>query len=238
VEDACAHAWVEFLKHQPDRERGSWRGWLYRTAQHEAWRLNALEYKERSVADSGGEPLEPPDPRDRYEERLEFQAALQELRKLPPQMQQVVLIRSQVWKQDDVAGVVGISRQRVATLLVDAALKVAELNEERHEKERPVASPRAARLRELEDAPPVWLTNAIGTRPGRSKSSSGVVLAWRRAVLVIDDYRRVCGHHSATDPIGPTPIEPAARRLHQHAERAIAEVAAERDRRSGISRGR
>jgi hypothetical protein len=75
----------------------------------------------------------------------------------------------------------GISRQRVATLLGDAALKVAELNEERHGKERPVASPRAARLRELEDAPPQWVTNAIGTRPGRSKSSSGVVLAWQRA---------------------------------------------------------
>jgi hypothetical protein len=87
VEDACAHAWVEFLKHQPSREMGSWRGWLYRTAEHEAWRLNAVEWKERSVADSGGEPLEPPDPRDRYEERLEFQAALQELRKLPPQME-------------------------------------------------------------------------------------------------------------------------------------------------------
>jgi DNA-directed RNA polymerase specialized sigma24 family protein len=85
---------VEFLKHQPSREMGSWRGWLYRTAEHEAWRLNAVEWKERSVADSGGEPLEPPDPRDRYEERLEFQAALQELRKLPPQMEQVVLIRS------------------------------------------------------------------------------------------------------------------------------------------------
>jgi hypothetical protein len=84
------------LKHQPDRESGSWRGWLYRTAQHEAWRLNALEWKERSVADSSGEPLEPPDLRDRYEERLEFQAALQELRKLPPQLQQAVLIRSQV----------------------------------------------------------------------------------------------------------------------------------------------
>jgi hypothetical protein len=163
---------------------------------------------------------------------------LQELRRLPPQLQQVVLIRSQVWKQDDVADVMGISQQRVAALLVDAALKVAELNEERHEQERPVASPRAARLRELEDAPPPWLTSAIGTRPGRSKSSSGVVLAWRRAVLAIDDYRRVCGHHSAADAIGPTPIEPDARRFHQHAERAIAEVAAERDRRSGISRGR
>jgi hypothetical protein len=93
-------------------------------------------------------------------------------------------------------------------------------------------------LRELEDAPPQWLTDAIGTRPGRSKSTSGVVLAWRRAVLAIDAYRRACAHHSAKDAIGPTPIEPDARRFHQQAERAIAEVASERDRRSGLSRGR
>jgi DNA-directed RNA polymerase specialized sigma24 family protein len=94
--------------------------------------------------DSGGRPNEPIDPRDRYEERLDFAAALQELRKLPPQMQEVILIRSQVWKHADIAEVMGISRQRVATLLVDAARKVAELNEQRHDEERAVASPRAA----------------------------------------------------------------------------------------------
>jgi hypothetical protein len=163
---------------------------------------------------------------------------LQELRKLPPQMQRVILIRSQVWKQADVADVMGISRQRVGTLLVEAALKVAALNEERHDKERPVASPRAARLRELEDAPPVRLTNAIETRPGRSKSASGVVLAWRRAALAIDDYRRGYCHHSSTDAIGRIPLEPAARRCHERAGRAIGDVEAERERRSGIARGR
>jgi hypothetical protein len=169
---------------------------------------------------------------------VEFQAALRELRKLPPLLQEVVMVRSQVNRQQDVADVMGLSRQRVAQLLVNASLRVSQLNEERHDGERPVASPRLARLRELEDAPPTWLTSAIGTRPGRSKSSSGVVLAWRRATLAVDDYRRVYCHHSSTDAIGPTPIEPAARRCHQSAERAIAEVAAERDRRSGISRGR
>jgi hypothetical protein len=84
----------------------------------------------------------------------------------------------------------------------------------------------------------VWLTNAIGMRPGRSKSSSGVVLAWRRAALVVDDYRSAYCHDSSTDAIGPTPIEPEARRLYQRAERAITEVADERLRRSrGIGRG-
>ena len=48
VEDACGHAWVEFFKYQPDRERGRWRGWLFRVAQREAWRLTALDWKERA----------------------------------------------------------------------------------------------------------------------------------------------------------------------------------------------
>jgi hypothetical protein len=58
------------------------------------------------------------DPRDRYAERLEFQAVLQEL---------------------------GVSRQRVATVLRDVGDRVAKLNERRHDRERPVAAPRAAR---------------------------------------------------------------------------------------------
>src|SRR4051794_41130183 len=37
IEDAAAYAWIQFLRHQPDRDR-EWQGWLYRTAQHETWR--------------------------------------------------------------------------------------------------------------------------------------------------------------------------------------------------------
>src|SRR3954454_10726219 len=38
VEDACAFAWAEFLRYQPDRSR-NWRSWLFRTAEREAWRI-------------------------------------------------------------------------------------------------------------------------------------------------------------------------------------------------------
>jgi RNA polymerase sigma factor (sigma-70 family) len=238
IEDACALAWVEFLKKQPDRDN-SWQGWLYTVAKREAWRLNALEWKERAHVFEDGTPIEQADPRDRLEERLEFQAALQELGKLPPRFQEVVMIRSQVWKQADVAEIMGLSRPRVAQMLIDAAARVAELNERRHDAERPVASPRAARLRELEDNPPTWLSNAIGRKPPRNKSSAGITLAWRRAALAIDDYRNAHRHDSPTDAIGPTPLEPAARRAFRRAERAIAEVDEERMRRKhGLGRGR
>jgi DNA-directed RNA polymerase specialized sigma24 family protein len=236
VEDACAFAWIQFLKHQPDRDR-SWEGWLYRVAKNEAFRLTALERREAELVTSEDRPVELPDPRDRYAERLEFLSAVQKLKKLSPLHQETVMIRSQVSTQREVAEIMGLSRQRVAYLLTQAHMRVAELNEERHNSERPVASPRAARLRELEDDPPAWLKNAIGTRPGRSKSSSGVVLAWRRAALVLDDYRRASGNRSATDAIGAIPIDPAARRAYQRAERAIKEVADERWRRGhGLGR--
>jgi DNA-directed RNA polymerase specialized sigma24 family protein len=98
-----------------------WKGWLFRTAQREAWRLNALHCKERDVVDWAGRYVEQADPPDRYEERHEFQAALQELRKLPPRLPEVVMIRSQESKKDDVAQIMGISRPRVAKLLVEAS---------------------------------------------------------------------------------------------------------------------
>jgi DNA-directed RNA polymerase specialized sigma24 family protein len=59
----------------------------------------------------------PADPRDRYEERLDFLAALEELDKLPERLKAVVLVRSQVERHAEVADVLGINRQRVAFLL-------------------------------------------------------------------------------------------------------------------------
>src|ERR1700752_907019 len=45
IEDACAYAWAQFMERQPDREL-NWRGWLFRTAQRQAWLL------EREVRES------------------------------------------------------------------------------------------------------------------------------------------------------------------------------------------
>jgi DNA-directed RNA polymerase specialized sigma24 family protein len=236
VDDACGFAWLQFLREQPEREQ-NWQGWLYRVAQREAWRLTALEWQERDLRGKEGELIHHPDPRDRYDERIRFDAALAQLKRLPPALQRVVLIRSQVWKQEEVAEVMGIRVDQVDRLLRAAAVQLAEVNENRHERERPVASPRAARLRELEDDPPEWLTNVIGKRPNRSKSSAGVVLAWRRAALAIEDYRTVSCHSSPTEAIGLAPAVPAASRAYVRAQRAIGDVAIERERRHrGIER--
>jgi DNA-directed RNA polymerase specialized sigma24 family protein len=42
VDDACNYAWMEFIRHQPDRDR-SWKAWLVTTAQREAWKLDGQE---------------------------------------------------------------------------------------------------------------------------------------------------------------------------------------------------
>ena len=160
--DACAFAWVQFLREQPDREQ-NWQGWI-----HEGSARGVAAERDRVAASATSRWRwcgHRSDPRDRFDERVRFDAALQELKRLPPELQRVVLIRSQVWKQEDVAEVMGIKPDQVNGLLRAAAIQLAEVNEDRHERERPVASPRAARLRELEDEPPEWLSQGDRALP-------------------------------------------------------------------------
>jgi DNA-directed RNA polymerase specialized sigma24 family protein len=132
----------------PDRDQ-SWKGWLYRTAQREAWRLNAEHRRAGLRIISGGKEerhpgaiREPADPRDRLDERLEVLAALQELRTLPRNLRLVVLVNSQSSRHRDVAEVLGISRSRVAQLMQQVAVHTQQRAEIRAELERPVANPR------------------------------------------------------------------------------------------------
>ena len=237
VEDACSFAWVEFFRYQPDRDR-NWKGWLVTVAKREAWRLNGLELREREAVRGEDLPMDLVDPRDRHAEVLEFRAAIEELRKLPPLLQEVVVIQFAGQPAPGRGRLDGSqpAARRVPAYPGCAAGRAAQRGAA--EEERPVASPRAARLRELEESPPEWLTNAIGRRPGRTKSDSSIVLAWRRAAMVIDDFRQSHGWGSRTDAIGAIPIDQVARRRYQRAERAIADVAEARDRRKGVSRER
>ena len=90
----------------------------------------------------------------------------------------------------------------------------------------------------LEDDPPKWLTEAIGRAPSRNKTGGPAVLAWRRAALAIDDYRRDHGWHAPDAALGPHPLAPAARRAYERAQRAVEQVRQERVRRRGLQRER
>ena len=92
VADACSFAWLQFLRYQPPRD-GAWKGWMVTTAQREAWRLRAIENRDRDLTDAEVKGVLPIDPRDRFAERVAFDSALQQLKRLPPELQRVVLIR-------------------------------------------------------------------------------------------------------------------------------------------------
>jgi DNA-directed RNA polymerase specialized sigma24 family protein len=88
IEDACAHAWAQFLRYQPDRDQ-NWRGWLFRTAQREAWRLSrerwqTYEYREQidvpgtALAPQPVHALDPILVREALRERLAAIAGLSE----------------------------------------------------------------------------------------------------------------------------------------------------------------
>ena len=91
----------------------------------------------------------------------------------------------------------GIRPDQVERLLSAAAIQVAKLNEQRHDRERPVASPRAARLRELEDDPPDWLSKVIGKCP-----HSIEILCWRHPGVAPCGARdrRLPPHHWLREP--------------------------------------
>src|SRR4051794_6639994 len=164
---------------------------------------------------------------------------MDEVKRLPKRMRQVVVVRSQVPRHKDVADILGISTGRVGYLLATVGNTLRQLDEQRAERERPIASPRAARLRELEENTPEWLIEAIGRLPTRGKNASATVLAWRRAALAIDDYRSAHGWTSSENGLGPKPASDLpARRAHDRAERAVNQVREERVRQSGRSRDR
>ena len=49
--DACSFAWLQFLRYQPPRG-GNWKGWMVTTAQREAWRLTAIEWRDRDLSEA------------------------------------------------------------------------------------------------------------------------------------------------------------------------------------------
>jgi hypothetical protein len=226
--------WVQFLRHQPDRDQ-NWQGWLFRTAQREAWRLTAIRHRDwRLTSAMPDRELTDSDPAVRLQLRQDFQEAVAELKQLPKPMQEVVLVASQVRRHRDVGEIRDIPENRVGYLLASAGAALGDAAERRAERERPVASPRAARLRELEDAPPEWLIEAVGRPLARGKNASASILAWRRAALAIDDYRHDHGWASPYEGLGPRPTDNlVARRAHEQARRAIERVSVERARRRG-----
>lgn len=131
IEDACATAWAQFLRYQPDRDE-NWRGWLYRTATREAIQLRARELGVLHLgpAEPGqiGMVSEVADPRPAPQiEYMVVREALDTLSRVPERRRKVAALKLAGLKYTGVAATLGLSTTRVDKLLREArALMQAE----------------------------------------------------------------------------------------------------------------
>jgi DNA-directed RNA polymerase specialized sigma24 family protein len=230
VDDACNYAWMELIRHQPDRD-GRWKAWLVTTAQREAWKLDGKERSHTGFEVKGNRDeltREPADPRDVVAIRSELRFALDVFATVPERRREAKALLVTGFKYTDIQERLGLTYTRVNHLISEAN-KAVQTERHRAAQLDVDGPPKARRLRELETNPPGWLKAAIGRAPGRNRSAEAALL-WRRAALAIDDYRREHGPHLKDEPLGDRPIEPRAARSYDLADRAIARVREARER--------
>src|SRR3954452_15533014 len=126
IEDACSHAWAQFMHHQPDRDR-NWHGWLFRSAQREAWRLDRQAREDRPLRTSEDERKtdfgEAIDPHNYQAISLEVDDALSIVRELPPRLQRIAMLRALGLKYAEISEITGDSPARVGVLVSRANLE-------------------------------------------------------------------------------------------------------------------
>jgi DNA-directed RNA polymerase specialized sigma24 family protein len=223
IEDACAFAWAQLMERQPDRDR-SWKGWMFRTAEREAWRLTreiGIPIPIRDVEYEPGAWI-PIDPRDHYAIRDGVEDAFSVLGHLSPRLQQIKLLRALGLHHAEISEITGDSPTRVAQLIAQANMRIYEHLEDRAFETEDL-SPRAKRLWELERDQPRWLTSRIGRAPQstrRGTSQNEKRRAWR-AALALDDYRAAVGGRRFDEAAEVSPADPDNARLYELARKAV-----------------
>ena len=232
IEDACSFAWAQFLRTQPDRDRG-WRAWLFVTAQRAAWVLDRERREMRSLDEDpreGSWRLEAIDRHDQFGEYDGLQAAVDVLEQLPPRLRRIAFLQATGHRYSEISQITGDSRTRVSQLIRRANEHIREALEDLEGEA--TLPPRAARLRELEDSPPRWLLREIGRPPRGSQRRRHAyatrLLNWRRAALAIENYRQLTGFTSQERALGLRPREESLAEAFDAAVRASEEVGRER----------
>jgi RNA polymerase sigma factor (sigma-70 family) len=234
IEDACSIAWSRFLRDQPSREQ-NWRGWLFRTAQREAWRLDRERARNTSIhldaAQATRRERQLADPSDEHRRRDDFEAVVQAFETLPPRLRQIAFLRALGADYSELQALLGVSHTRIAHLIRRANDRMRDAVARQEFLPEPLP-PRAQRLHDLETAPPLWLTSAIG-RPDSSRGGrqgyATRLLAWRRAALAIDDYRALTGFAAEDAALGTRPSGERSARAYDAALRAIDALHQRRD---------
>jgi hypothetical protein len=163
--------------------------------------------------------------------RSDLRAALDLLAAVPERRRHAKALHVMGYTYDEIGDLIGLGHTRANALVTEANMAMRSEHLRVAPEQQP-RSPRAARLRELEDEPPRWLVTAIGQPPGKSNRAEAT-LAWRRAALAVDDYRRDHAPALADDPLGPRPADPRAARAYELASRAVTRA---REARSAIRR--
>jgi hypothetical protein len=177
-----------------------------------------------------------PDRRDQVAIRMRLREALNAFAELPDRRRDIKALQVTGFSYQEIGQMRGLSYTSVNRIIAEAnAVLREELGLEAVAWEH--ASPRAARLFELEEKPPKWLEAAIGRRPALTHEPRAV-LAWRRAALAIDDYRRVHGRRLGDEPLGERPRDREAARAFDLATTAIRRAVEARGRERGIGRER
>jgi RNA polymerase sigma factor (sigma-70 family) len=232
VEDACAIAWTQFLRHQPERGR-SWRAWLKTTAVREAWALDRQRRETKSLSattEDGWIVVEPVDPRDQFDVHDELDAAVQVLEQLPPRLRRIAFLRATGHRYREISEITGDSRTRITALVGRANDHIREALSELDD---PVVSlpQRATRLRQLEESPPNWLVRELGRPPVKRRNQRAYatrILSWRRAALAIETYRELACFDSEDRALGLRPRDERSAEAFDAAVRAIEIVGRER----------
>lgn len=223
VEDACAFAWMQFVRYQPDRKR-SWRGWLVTVAEREAWSLHAAEAGRVPLGvdldDDEARVPEPAGTLNPADDYMDARAALAVLAQVPERRRKAKALHVLGYTHAEVGAMLGVGRTRASHLIREATESLREIQAEKSEPE--AVNARAARLNELEKSPPSWLTKSIGTPGSPDKATRR--LAWRRAALAIDDYRALYGATLGDELLDHRPMEPAAARAFDLARRSVQRV--------------
>lgn len=236
VRDACAQAWMTFLRAQPRRETVL--PWLTTVAQREAWRIHGASHRHASLdadfalgqlpdPEAGAGLGRPPragepgiNPQDLHAEVTDALALVAEL---PPRQATVLVRRALGDSNQQVGELTGDSWRTVDRLYHRGRQNLADLLEQRREQERPDQPALVARLLEAERHPPRYLIEAIGRPPlhPRHPASQERRRAWRRAAATIERYRHT---HTVTDAaraLGRPPEDPARARAWRDAAAAV-----------------
>ena len=170
IDDACSFAWMQFIRHQPDRDR-PWRAWLVAVAEREAWRLSRREIARVSVPleeDDRGLPAAPGDATERLQQRVRAREALEALSRVPDRRRQVKVLSVAGFTYDEIGAMLGLSYTRVNALATEANKWLRT--------ERPVEPPRSPPSRvEAWSHPAPWeAVSSAGGACFATRSAAGV----------------------------------------------------------------